>query len=63
MSNTAMQDKVQGMIDELERRKGAEHAANVFEHAMAMAMPKYKSGSGKEVLFGLVAAEMEKAMK
>ncbi len=63
MRNTTMQDKVQKMIDELERRKGAEYSANVFEHAMAMAIPKYKAGSGDEVLFGLVAAEMEKAMK
>ena len=59
---TKMKDKVQKLIDELEREKGAEFACNVLESAMSRAISKYKSGSGDDILFGLVAQEMEKMM-
>lgn len=52
-----MKNKVQKLIDVLEREKGA-----VFEIAVNSAVSKYKPGSGDDILFGLVAQAMETMM-
>ena len=54
-----MKSKVQKLIDELEREKGAEFAQKIFEIAVSSAVLKYKPGSGDNILFGLVAQEIE----